>query len=148
MLSQSNYEYDGWRQLFQFLKIIPNSGRLGGTLTARENFQLPTAVIFNILLSSPIMKIYFILQFRGSNSTSINSFHANVTFLYHMAARKIKFSRKLRIWSYLQKKSLMENFIFCVQWSAVIWIWNITAKWAEHITFSFNHNSTVFLTMS
>ena len=24
--------------------------------------------------------------------------------------------RKLQVWSYLLKKSLMENFIFCVQW--------------------------------
>ena len=31
---------------------------------------------------------------------------------YYDTAQKFKFSRKLRIWSHLLKKSLMKNFIF------------------------------------
>ena len=37
--------------------------------------------------------------------------------------------RKLRIWSHLLKKSLMENFIFCAVKGVLIWEKNILVKW-------------------
>ena len=57
---------------------------------------------------------------------SIVFFQEEISILKLLTAQKMKFSSKnfsskydqirskLRIWSHLQKKSLMENFIFCV----------------------------------
>ena len=48
-------------------------------------------------------------------------------------AQKIKFSikdffRKLRIWSHLLKKSLMENFLFCAVLKKLIFKWNVDCR--------------------
>ena len=71
------------------------------------------------------------------------------SYIARFTAQKMKFSikdffskcdqirRKLQIWSHLQKKSLMENVIFC----AVIWmryrsfyfIWSIRSTWIHHV---------------
>ena len=53
-------------------------------------------------------------------------------------AQKIKFFiknffRKLRIWSHLLKKFVMENFIFCAVLKKLIFKWNIDCRSWNHI---------------
>ena len=68
----------------------------------------------------------------------LNISSGNIFFLLSVTAQKVKFSikgffskcdqirRKLRIWSHLLKKSLVENFLFCAVLDICIFILGIT----------------------
>ena len=56
-------------------------------------------------------------------------------------AQKMKFSMKLRIWSHLVEKSLMENFIFC---AAVVRVKINIEVYAFNLLEERKRNSTTF----
>ena len=80
-----------------------------------------------------IVTLCLTLSLLGSINTFSPGQEIVVSFQWTITAQKMKFSiknfssncdqirRRLRIWSHLLKKSLMENFIFC----AVYVLWNL-----------------------
>ena len=130
------------RQIFWKL-----SSNIVGKLSPNKSHELFSQkwciIIFERVLNTPLMSD---LSFMGTRSFKCVFQPRNVC----NAAQKMKFSIKdffsncdqiesfLWIWSYLLKKSLMENFIFCVvfSWQVNIWIKEHDVNHASSHTFS------------
>ena len=53
---------------------------------------------------------------------AVLTLHKKWSFPLRISSKCDQICRKLRIWSHLLKKSLMENFIFCAVSGALLWI--------------------------
>ena len=110
-------------------KIIPSFAGWTEFLKISQNLQENAYVSASLLIN--FIKSYFPVNFQKFSrtpflqSTSGRLFLNRLMSCFPHTAQKMKFSikdffskyaqigRKLRIWSHLLKKSLMENFIFC-----------------------------------
>ena len=60
---------------------------------------------------------FYLKYITRKSSKSKNSTSQKMKFsIKNFFSKRDQIGRKLRIWSHLLKKSLMENFIFCVVW--------------------------------
>ena len=72
--------------------------------------------------------------FIHHNCTRYYSLHKKLVFHYVCFSKSDPIRRKLRIWSHLLKKSLMENFIF-MQWLKFLGVNMTSYFWNQFITF-------------
>ena len=73
--------------------------------TLHRNWSFPIRISSDLILNGKILNSTFARNKQYINTTQKNE-------VFHFSTKCDQIRRKLRIWSHLLKKSLMENFIF------------------------------------